>query len=363
MKPRLVVVGPVPPPYHGVSVSTSLVLANPGLRDRFEVTHLDTSDRRTVANVGNWDLQNVGLALAALPRLLRTLQGPPGVLYLPISQGIPGLARDSLFIHLAVSRGWRVATHLRGSELGGVFRRQPAPLRWWLGKTLSRVSGVAVLGNSLAGVLDGLVPRERVAVVPNGTPDPGPRNRARRRTGVYLGNLYRRKGGLQAIQAAAAVAESRPDSRFIFAGDAPEKTFAEELRRVAARSGGRISVVPPIYGDEKRDLLLSADFMLFPPSRQEGHPRVVLEGMAAGLPVITTNRGAISETVIDEECGFVLPMPDPHDLADRIRRLVDDPDLCEKLGAAARERYLQNYTQERSDQQMTEWLASLAPPG
>ena len=51
----IVIVGPLPPPIHGVTVSTSLVLRNELLRERFDVEHLDTSDHRTGRNVGTWD--------------------------------------------------------------------------------------------------------------------------------------------------------------------------------------------------------------------------------------------------------------------------------------------------------------------
>src|SRR3954469_19616628 len=93
----LIVVGPLPPPIHGVSVSTSLVLANPLLRERFALSHLDTSDFRTRENVGRWDSTNIRLGLVALARLLRLLRQNPGVVYLPISQNGGGLLRDSLF--------------------------------------------------------------------------------------------------------------------------------------------------------------------------------------------------------------------------------------------------------------------------
>ena len=106
----LVVVGPVPPPYHGVAVSTSLVLANPALRETFDVTHVDTSDRRSLENIGRWELGNVLLGLQAAGRLVLRLRGRRGLVYLPLSAGGGGLMRDSLLIHLARLRGWKVAT-------------------------------------------------------------------------------------------------------------------------------------------------------------------------------------------------------------------------------------------------------------
>jgi hypothetical protein len=81
MSTRLIVIGPLPPPYHGVTVSTGLVLANPLLKRSFTLEHLDTSDHRPGDNTGQWDLRNVWLALRTLARLLVRLRGDRGVVY------------------------------------------------------------------------------------------------------------------------------------------------------------------------------------------------------------------------------------------------------------------------------------------
>jgi glycosyltransferase involved in cell wall biosynthesis len=354
---RLIVIGPVPPPFHGVSVSTSLVLANRHLRERFAVEHLDTSDRRTVGNVGRWDTRNVVEALSALARLVPKLRGERGLVYLPISQGIPGLVRDTLLIRVASGAGWRVAAHLRGSELGGVYRRQYRPVRAWLRASLLRLDSIAVLGESLQDLLEGIVPASRIAVVPNGTPDPGHRDGASEGPlGVYLGNLYARKGALEALEAARIVVRERPDARFIFAGECPDPELRRRFDDAAVDAAGRIELRPPVTGEEKDRLLLSSGFLLFPPARQEGHPRVVLEALAAGLPVITTDRGVIAETVVDGTCGYVLPAPVPTDLAGCMLELVDDGARRERMGRAARARYLERFTEDAADRALAEWL-------
>jgi glycosyltransferase involved in cell wall biosynthesis len=360
VKTRLVVVGPLPPPHHGVSVSTQLVLANHSLKERFEVEHFDTSDHRTIKNVGRWDMRNVVEALGALARLVRQLRGEPGVFYLPISQGIPGLVRDTLFIRIASRAGWKVAAHLRGSELGGVYRRQPRPLRALLRDSLERVDSLAVLGESVRDVLEGVLPPSRVAVVPNGTPDPEVSASPENGMGVYLGNLYPRKGALEAMEAALMVTRERPEATFVFAGGVAEEAFRQRLEKLGARAGGQIEIRPPVLGRDKDELLASAGYLVFPPARQEGHPRVVLEAMAAGLPVITTNRGTIAETVIDQESGFVLSAPIPQDLRDRMLRLYDDQALRAAMGRAARKRYQQLYTQDAADRALANWLEEVA---
>jgi glycosyltransferase involved in cell wall biosynthesis len=358
---RLIVVGPLPPPHYGVTVSTSLVLANEELDRRFAVEHLDTSDHRSVGNIGRWDAWNIVLAIAAVTRLIFRLRGRRGVVYLPISQGLAGLARDTLFINLAASRGWKVTAHLRGSELGDVYRRYPAPIRRWLRFSLGRLSSLAVLGESLRSIMDGIVSPDRIAVVANGTPDPGPApSEKRTRTGVYLSNFRERKGVIHALEAALIVVRDDASARFVFVGDCRDTALRQTIDRLAHTAAGRIELRESVTGEEKRQLLWSAAFLLFPPVEPEGQPRVVLEGMAAGLPIVSTDRGAIRETIGDEVAGYVLPGPVPSQLADRMLRLLRDESLRASMGNAARARYLERFTEDAADRAIANWLAEVA---
>jgi glycosyltransferase involved in cell wall biosynthesis len=85
----------------------------------------------------------------------------------------------------------------------------------------------------------------------------------------------------------------------------------------------------------------------------------VLEALAAGLPVVTTNRGAIKETVEDGRDGFVVDEPTPHVLALLTTRLLEDDELREAMGRAAREHYLANFTQENADRVLVDWLSGI----
>ena len=360
-RPPLIVVGPVPPPLHGVTVSTTLVLANARLRERFDVRHLDTSDHRSGGNIARWDAMNVVLALSAALRLARMLRGPRGVLYLPLSQGTAGLLRDSLLIWAASLRGWTVAGHLRGGEFHYFFAGLPRPLARYFRATLQRVDSIGAMGASLRSMFDGLVPPERIAVVPNGTPDPGRLEGARDpETVLYLSNLRRRKGVVEAMQAARIVLEERPTARFVLAGPCEDEALKRELEALAGPFGDRVEFLGKVDLERKTQLLAQAGVLLFPPVEPEGHPRVVLEAIAAGLPVVATDRGAIAETVVDGSSGFVLDQPDPQGLARRLLELLSEPELRERMGLAARERFVAEFSQDRADEKLAGWLAGLA---
>jgi glycosyltransferase involved in cell wall biosynthesis len=132
-----------------------------------------------------------------------------------------------------------------------------------------------------------------------------------------------------------------------------------ELRSRAQATNGSISFLPPVVGEEKDKLLGSAAVFLFPPVEPEGHPRVVLEALAAGVPVVATNRGAIPETVEDGRSGFVVEKPAPDVLASRLLALLDDDSLRFGMSKAARDRYLDRLTQERADGALADWLSGV----
>lgn len=351
----------MPPPLHGVTVSTTLVLGNRRLRERFDVRHLDTSDHRSGGNIARWDVMNVVLALRAAARLALMVRGRRGLLYLPLSQGTAGLLRDSLLVWVASLRGWTVAGHLRGGEFHLYFASLPRPLANFFRVTLRRVASIGAMGSSLREIFDGLVDPRRVAVVPNGTPDPGVP--AADRDGecvLYLSNLRRRKGVVEAMEAARLVLQARPTARFEFAGPFEDDELRASLEAMAEPFGDRVRFLGKVDAERKTELLATCGVLLFPPVEPEGHPRVVLEGIAAGVPVVATDRGAIAETVVDGESGFVIDQPDPRRLADRVLALLDDPALRERMGAAARDRFEREFSQDRADEKLADWLTSVA---
>jgi glycosyltransferase involved in cell wall biosynthesis len=220
---------------------------------------------------------------------------------------------------------------------------------------------MAVMGSSLRNQFDGVLPRERIAVVRNGTPDIY-RDGCERdsETVLFLSSLRPRKGIVESLEAALRVLERRPTARFLFVGAWVDRRLERELRERARPAGEHIRFLPPAVDDEKHSLLLSSSLLLFPPVEPEGHPRVVLEAIAAGLPVVTTDRGAIAETVTDGESGFVLDEPAPDQLADRMLQLLEDRELRERMGKAARTRYLAKFTEEEADRQLADWLDEIA---
>ncbi len=89
-----------------------------------------------------------------------------------------------------------------------------------------------------------------------------------------------------------------------------------------------------------------ADICLVPTIAQDGLRITSVEAMASGLPVIASRIGGVPYTVTDGVTGLLCEPGDPADLASKIARLVDDPELRREMGLAGRRRFEANFTWE-----------------
>jgi glycosyltransferase involved in cell wall biosynthesis len=97
------------------------------------------------------------------------------------------------------------------------------------------------------------------------------------------------------------------------------------------------------WTDRPRALLPSFDVVALP-SRYEGFPLVLLEAMLARRPVVATAVGSVTDALSDGETGLLVPVDDVDALTRQLRRLAGDAALRDRLGAAARDRVLAQFT-------------------
>jgi glycosyltransferase involved in cell wall biosynthesis len=353
--PAILVIGPIPPPFHGVSVAMDAVLKSP-LREKFRLCHLDLADRRGIEHVDKPDLHDVVLFLKQWGRLITLLRRErPAVAYLAISQSTIGFLRDSFLMLPAWIAGAHVVLHLHGGNFKTWYESRSSLMRLYVRIILRRVSYVAVLGESFRRLFEGLIASNRVAVVPNGIDWPAVQKPAQKRHNphrhriLHLSTLSRLKGALVLLAAIPMVLKVRQDVEFIFAGpwlNEEDRREAESFIALHRLSGHVVFAGPVSTLEHKRSIYSSADLFVFPGLQQEGQPLVVLEAMASGLPVLFTDRGCLRDTVIEGECGLEVRSNDPQHLADRLLWCLDRPDEVERMGRNARERFERSYTSE-----------------
>jgi glycosyltransferase involved in cell wall biosynthesis len=345
---KVVINGKLPPPYMGPAIATQ-VLLNSDLKNRFDLIHFDNTINKTIDTQGKAGLGKVFKTIGLYFSFLSILRSEkPDLVLIPISQTTIGFLKDAPYILLAKWFSQRVLIQLRGSNLQTWLRGASGLTRYIFRSTISGTKGVLVLGEKLRYLFEDYFPSHRIFVAPNGGDYSFPeRTEATTDLNVlYFANIYESKGARVALD--AAIGFNAENVKFTFTGGwRDDQTFKDKFLEDVANAKTSIQVNPPTSGDKKFQMFANADVFLFPPIMPEGHPWVLVEAMAAGLPIIATDQGAITESVIDGENGFIVPAGDSKAIQEKLALLASNPDLRKKMAKASRRLYEEKFTGEQ----------------
>jgi glycosyltransferase involved in cell wall biosynthesis len=235
-----------------------------------------------------------------------------------------------------------VVTHHANMWMALKLRRRIA-LRWALRKASATVAVSEDFRQHLLKVLGRVA--ERVVTIPNGIHSPnGDAAPVRKEFGIEPGEvmvlaagaLIPRKGHsflIEAVQILRREGCTVP-LRVIIAGTGPEE---QNLRKQIAAAGLERTVLLPGVRLDIPNLMAASDILAMP-STWEGMPLAVLEGMHAGSAIIGSDISGIPEAVRQGVDGLLTPPGDAPALAVALRRLLEDRELRERMGASALER-------------------------
>lgn len=155
-----------------------------------------------------------------------------------------------------------------------------------------------------------------------------------------VNNLKHWKGQHIAVEAMRVVHQRRPDVLCLLVGDVAQidRAYAAELQATVTACGLDRHVVLTGRRLDVPDLLNAFDVVLHTSLLGEGFPRVILEAMVLGRPLIVSGAGPNPEMVEDGVSGYVVPPDDPAALAERILQVLDAPDARNEAGRKARAR-------------------------
>lgn len=140
---------------------------------------------------------------------------------------------------------------------------------------------------------------------------------------LFMSRFVREKGCYELLEAFQKVSQAHPEARLVMAGDGPEKTRMEDWVR-ANNISDRVSFPGYLRNSDKAQALLDADIFLFPTYYGEGCPVVLLEAMAAGLPIITALAGGIPDVFDGSEGGVLLDAVTPDTIGSALEDMLVD---------------------------------------
>jgi len=140
-----------------------------------------------------------------------------------------------------------------------------------------------------------------------------------------------------------------------FFGGSPPSAYIKQLHQLAPSN---INLAGYYSGSDLADQFRQADIFCLPAIYNDPFPLAVIEGMASGLPVVSTWRGGIPEAFIDGG-GVLVPPSSPAELADALGRLIANPELRRTIGQQGYESYKKHFTWRAIYARYHEILASL----
>lgn len=164
---------------------------------------------------------------------------------------------------------------------------------------------------------------------------------------LMVASLDRRRGYDVFCEAANAMGQVAPNARFLIAG--PERDGGHSFRALLHDADSNVSYLGPSQ-DVRETLRLCHVFVY--PSRAEGMPKLVLEAMAAGRPIVTTDIAGCRETVDERVNGVLVQRGDPASLVAAFGGFLKRPDLIPSMGRASRAKAERRFCQRHVTQQM-----------
>ena len=319
-------VGPLPPPFGGMANQTQQLaelLRSEGLRVSLVQTNAEYSPRWIA------QLPIIRALFRLVPYLvaLWQLTGRCQLIHLMANSGWSWHLFAAPAIWIAKCRNTPVIVNYRGGEAETFLAKSSRSVRLSLAQTSALIVP--------SGFLQAVFARFNIpaTIIPNIVDiarfhNPSPHRKSRRHL-LVARNLEPIYDNETAIRAFSLVHRSIPDATLTIAGSGP---LAASLHSLASSIGlaGAIKFTGRLDRDAMAEAYRAADIAINP-SLVDNMPNSVLEALASGTPVVSTEVGGVPFIVVDQHTALLVPPGSPDAMAQAILRLIDDPLLSENL--------------------------------
>ena len=368
MKKNILVIGQLPPPFHGSNVMTKYFCST--LEELgYSISIAEKTFSTTIDEVEKFTLKKIARAPIVLLKIIRKIVNTKmDLCFYFISIKPPSFYIDSFLMFLLKITNNNTVLYIHGKGFKSNSKKYYL-MKWILKSSIfTHPLGAFVLGDKLKDDVDFFIDKKNLFRLNNCIPED--KNNiyekfVKKHSGgrgiqiLYLSNLVPAKGPVEFIEMAKILSEKLTTVRFVIAGAAQSSAFSKELNRLitAYNLKDRVEMVGAVYGEEKEKLFLGSDIFVFPSYYDlEAFPLVNIEAMRAGLPIITSNEGCISEAVIHGMNGYIIDPHNPFEIAEFVLKLINNVELRKNMSANSRIIYEENYTSKKYKKRLKKGL-------
>lgn len=346
------------------------------LQGRYEgvvLHHVRMGFSETIEDVGGFRLRKVVELVRVIGRIVagRLVHGACVLYYPPAGPSRLAMLRDMVILGATRWMFDRTIFHFHAGGIGGMYESLPPPLRLLYRWAYWRPDA-AIRTSELAPDDGAALQARRSFVVYNGVEDGyahygGGDGQAVMERDVprilFVGMLRESKGVLVLLEACSLLARRGVRFEAALMGQFESEAFRKEVEAFVAQNdlGSRVRFLGVLTGEAKHEAFASSDLLCFPTHYEaETFGLVLVEAFSYRLPVVATRWRGIP-SIVDDECGFLVPIRDAAAVADRLEQLIRDPELRSRMGDRGREKYLRRFTIEAHRKQLEQVFQSVRP--
>lgn len=356
IKKKILFLSTLPPPYHGASMSSAMCLDILKSDNTIEVKNIKLNNSVEVSDLGKVTFNKLYGILRISKQIKYLIKNfNPDIIYFAPAVTGYALIRDFFFLKIikAFSRG-KLILHIRGQfkkrEWDNLFTK-------FIIKSLLQCDKAIVLGPELIVNLNNTIPLKDIYILPNAiikTISDTEFKNIMERKGInsdlkllFLSNMAESKGWFKVLETCKLLIDAGIKFKCDFVGDWPSDYERQNFYRYIKNNNLSSNVVHhgQLLNKEKNNIFEGADILIFP-TVYDACPRVIIEAMEFGLPVISNNVGTIPSLIEHGKTGFILERNQAVEIFGYIIKL-QDKDYRNVMGIKSRERFLEKFTLDK----------------
>lgn len=257
--------------------------------------------------------------------------------------------RKSFFIKTAKRAGKKIVIHQHGGDFETFYYKENSDRgRREIDKVLSMGDAFLVLAPVWKEFFGAMTAKDRITVLPDSIriPEQGQKEYGQHKI-LFLGRLCREKGIGELLEILPDLRKKYPEIRLYLGGIWED----EGLKAEAEKHPGFITWLGWVSGEEKKKYLQMCDIFVLP-SYFEGQSVSLLEAMAYSCAIAAAETGGIPQMIIDNDTGVLVAPKDADSLRKGLEILLDDAELCRRLGERARKKASEEFSIENNMEQL-----------
>ena len=364
-KKKIILIGPLPPPYYGHSISFEFL--SKYLQSKYNTITINYSSKHSKPGSGFNLLRFFEYILIFIKYFsyLKKNQNND-IVYITVAQSFFGFLRDCIFINLAYIYGYKIIAHLKGGNFDNFFKSQNNFIKNLIKNTYRKVNKIIVLGISLKKMFyfDERL-KDKILIVNNGLPFEIIKKDNQFEINktieiIYLSNLIISKGYFDLLKALKILKEQKINFKARFYGEfmnSPDdnpKISISSLRKNFFKFISDNNLEDNVYycgvvnGENKIKVLKNSDIFVLPTNYiNEGQPVSIIEAMATKNVIITTKFRSIIDIIDEHIDGNFVEYNSPKQIFNLIKKYNDNRSLAIEFKKNAYDKFLNKFTKKQ----------------